>query len=299
MKSFFLTLLLPLTLCTCVSAQNETPGKVKLTREMLRDYDPKTESVYKVRPWIEGLGIGVGGMLISTVGIDRLREKDPVNAADLRREDVWGVDRWAFPANAEARERAEASSDIGFNGAILLPLTLFVSKKIRKDFVDVLSLYIETHAFNSLTYAYTPLGPTFIDRIRPVSYYPELDDADPSTRVVGNNRNSFFSGHVSTTATGTFFFAKVLSDYNPQWNGGQRALLFGAASLPPVYVAVQRVRALKHFPTDTVVGLGVGALVGIMNPHVHKRWRARHRSELSFGGGFSDGAGGAGLSLRF
>ena len=294
MNHVYLTLLFSLLACTSVSAQ-----KTQITKEMLRDYDPKTESVYKVNPWIDGLAVGVGGMLISTIGIDRVRLKDEVNANELRRSDVWSIDRWAFPATAEARDRAAASSDIGFNGAILLPLTLFVNKKFRKDWLDILSLYVETHAFNSLTYAYSPIGPTFIDRIRPVSYYPELDAADPSTRVVGNNRNSFFSGHVSTTTTGMFFFAKVLSDYNPQWNGKQRALLFGAVSLPPIYVAVQRVRALKHFPTDTVVGFGVGAFFGIMNPHIHKRWQARHRSELSIGGNFSGGAGGAGLSLRF
>ncbi len=293
-----LSLLFIFIASTCVLAQNNAAEESE-DRSWLRDYDPKTESVYKVNPWIEGLGTGVGGMILSTIGIDGLRGKDAVRVADLSRDDVSALDRWAFPSSAEARERAEGTSDVFFNGAIVLPLTLFVSKKYRKDFVDILSLYVQTHALSSLTYAYSPIGPRFIDRTRPVSYYPELDQTDPGLRVAGNNRNSFFSGHVSTTAVGTFFFAKVLSDYNPQWTGKQRALVFAAASLPPAYVAVLRVRALKHFPTDTVIGMGVGAFFGVMNPHVHKRWQLKHRSSLSIGGSFHNGVGGAGVSLIF
>lgn len=274
-------------------------------RKGIRDYDPKTEKVYAVKPWIDG-GIGVVGMLISTTGIDRLRDKDNIDLGSLKRSDVPGFDRWAFPANAEKRESAETSSDLFFNASVALPLTLFVSKKFRKDWIDITAMYVETHALSSLTYAYSPIGPAFIDRTRPVAFYPELDQVDEDGNVVddgiriqGNNRNSFFSGHVSTTAVGTFFFAKVLSDYNPQWTGGQRALLFAAASLPPAFVAVQRVRALKHFPSDTAIGFGVGAFFGIMTPHIHKRWQRNHRSSLSIGGHFGDGAGGAGVSLRF
>ncbi len=127
-------------------------------------------------------------------------------------------------------------------------------------------------------------------------YYRELSYDE---RRAGNNRNGFFSGHVSTTAVGTFFFTKVLSDYNPQWTGTQRALAFTLAALPPAYVGVQRVRALKHFPTDSVVGLGVGAFFGVMVPQVHKVWQRRHVSQLSIGGHYGDGAGSAGLVLTF
>ena len=98
-----------------------------------------------------------------------------------------------------------------------------------------------------------------------------MTDLDARTRGDEGNLNSFFSGHVSTTATGTYFFAKVLSDYNPQWTGKQRALLFGAATLPPLYVGVQRIRGLRHFPTDVAVGFGFGALIGILTPQIHKK----------------------------
>ncbi|OAV44266.1 hypothetical protein A3850_007050 [Lewinella sp. 4G2] len=290
MTQHYFTLFLILFLSTCVSAQM-TPEE----RPDIRNYDPKTEKVYAVKPWLEG-GLGLGGMIVSTTLIDQLRSKDKIDLSELDRDDVPGIDRWAFPASAEQREDAEASSDIFFNTSVLLPLTLFIDKKFRKDWVDITALYIETHALSSLTYAASPMGPLFIDRTRPVAYYEDVDDG---LRATGNSRNSFFSGHVSTTAVGTFFFTKVLSDYNPQWSGKQRALAFTLASLPPAFVAVQRVRALKHFPTDTVVGMGVGAFFGIMTPHLHKRWQMKHRTRLSLGGSYHNGTGVGGMTLTF
>ena len=100
-------------------------------------------------------------------------------------------------------------------------------------------------------------------------------------------------------SVGSFFFAKVLSDYHPEWSGGKRALLFGLASLPPAYVSLQRVRALKHFPSDTVVGFGLGAVLGILTPQLHKRWQENHRSKLGLSGAYSADGAAVGLALTF
>jgi hypothetical protein len=260
--------------------------------------DPKTESVYRVRTLYEGLG-GLGLMLGSTAGIESLRDKPQISDETLDRlatEETGRLDRWGLEQDALKRVNSAKVSDYFFNGSVLLPLTLFVDKKFRKDWLDITVLYLEAHALSAATYAFSPIGPRFIDRYRPVAYYDELEREE---RNNGNNLNSFFSGHVSTTAVGTFFFTKVLSDYNPQWTGGHRAIAFTLASLPPAFVAVQRVRALKHFPTDTVIGLGVGAFFGTMVPHVHKVWARNHRSRLSLGGGYTEEAGSVGLVLTF
>ncbi|PPK88871.1 membrane-associated phospholipid phosphatase [Neolewinella xylanilytica] len=269
-----------------------------LTAQKFPDLDPEKASVYRVRTVREGLG-GLAVMVGATTGIDGLRDKTPISDETLTRlqnSEIGRLDRWGLERDALKRFRSEETSDYFFNGSVLLPITLFIDKKFRKDWLDIGVLYLQAHALSAFTYAFSPLGPRFIDRYRPVAYYEELSFDD---RRSGNNLNSFFSGHVSTTAVGTFFFTKVLSDYNPQWTGGHRAIAFTLASLPPAFVAVQRVRALKHFPTDTVVGLGVGAFFGVMVPHVHKVWARNHRSSLSLGGGYHDGAGGAGIVLTF
>lgn len=280
--AFFLLSLLPL-----FSQQRDTADLV----------NPKEESLYRVRTLYEGIG-SLGLMLGSTAGIESLRSKPTISDADLlrlRETETGRLDRWGLEQDALKRRDGEDASDRVFNASVLLPIGLFISKKFRKDWLDIGVLYLQAHAFNAATYAFSPIGPRFIDRYRPVAYY----DLPFEEINGGNNRNSFFSGHVSTTATGTFFFTKVLSDYNPQWTGGHRALAFTLASLPPAYVAVQRVRALKHFPTDTVIGLGVGAFFGVMVPHVHKVWQRKHRSSLALSGGYGAGAGGAGLTLTF
>lgn len=70
--------------------------------------------------------------------------------------------------------------------------------------------------------------------------------------------------------------------------------------MPGVVTAVLRVKALKHFPTDTAVGLGVGAISGILVPEFHKWWQKKHRNSTAmltplYGGG----AAGMGFSLVF
>jgi len=259
------------------------------------DYDPAVDEVYAVKPILEG-GLTIAGIAATTYMFQVINDKDDFSVAGLERSNVPGIDRWALPDNSSKSEQAKKDSDLLFYPSMALPFTLFFSQKIRKDWLDVSILYLEAQAINGLLFTTSPLGPNFTDRRRPQAY---LTDLDGNTRGDGGNLNSFFSGHVSTTATGTFFFAKVLSDYNPQWTGRQRALAYGLASLPPLYVGVQRVRGLRHFPTDVAVGFGVGALVGILTPEIHKRWQRKHRSSLSMSGGYGGGSGGLGLSLVF
>ena len=257
--------------------------------------DSPPEPVYRVKPLPE-LAASAVGLGATIYAFQVINDKDRINVADYDRADVPGFDRWAFPESFERAGEASAASDLGFYAGIGLPFALFVDPGARQEYFKVITMYFEAQAANGLLYAASPLGPLFIDRARPNVYYPEQFE-DGTTD--GGDRNGFFSGHVSTTATGTFFTAKVLSDFHPEWSGGTRALVYGLASLPPAYVSIQRVRALKHFPSDTVVGFAVGAALGILTPELHKRWQRRHRSSISVSGGLSDGAGALGLSMTF
>ncbi|MBB4080947.1 membrane-associated phospholipid phosphatase [Lewinella aquimaris] len=257
--------------------------------------DEPTEKIYRVKPLPE-LGAAAVGLGVTIYAFQKINGKDRFDANALDRGDVPGYDRWIFPDNTNRISGASGASDIGFYAGIGLPFALFLHPTIRKDWFDITTMYVQAQALNGLLYAATPIGPSVIDRARPSAYYPDsFDDGS----APGKDLNGFFSGHVSTTATGTFFVAKVLSDYHPHWTGGQRALLYGAASIPPLYVAVQRVRALRHFPSDTLVGFGIGAAVGVLTPHIHKRWQEKHRSSLGLSGGFTGDAGVAGVTLTF
>ncbi|MGB3548935.1 MAG: phosphatase PAP2 family protein [Saprospiraceae bacterium] len=261
----------------------------------------------RVQPYYVNKWIGAGAAAVFTVaGSERikvLQDKDDISREAIAKLDysaVPGFDRAALRRNLDKVEKSEGASDRVFQfSAILLPASLMLDKRIRKDWLDIALLYLETQGLASSFYAFSPLGPTSINRYRPRVYYGDLAYEDRSD---GNQKNSFFSGHVSTTAIGSFFFAKVMTDYHPEWSAGRKALIYGLATLPPAYVGVQRVRALKHFPSDSVAGLAVGAGIGILVPQVHKWWknsRENRRSSLSLGGYYEDDAKGATLVLHF
>ncbi|MCK5079568.1 MAG: phosphatase PAP2 family protein [Bacteroidales bacterium] len=226
------------------------------------------EKVYKINYKID-IPVTAGLFAINYYGFNVLRRKptldiNQINALNIN--DVWAFDRRALEQSYSysARESALTASDWGMNISIFLPVLLFLDKKIRKDWLDIALLYLETQAINSNLYTWG--GPMLTNRIRPLVYYDEvaLDEKTGS-----GTTNSFFSGHTSWTAGASFFMAKVISDYHPEL-GAKKWLLFAVALIPPTFVGYQRYRGLKHFPTDIAVGTAVGAAVGVLTPHLHK-----------------------------
>lgn len=141
-----------------------------------------------------------------------------------------------------------------------------IDKNIRKDWLHLLFMYVEGHIVTFTFYNYSPLGPFFQNRYRPAVYYPELG---PDAQKNSNNRNSFYSGHVASCAYSTFFMVKVYCDYHPNI-GALKYLLYLAASIPPLAIGYARIRSLDHFPSDVAVGFGLGAIIGIVIPALHK-----------------------------
>ena len=81
--------------------------------------------------------------------------------------------------------------------------------------------------------------------------------------------------------------AKVYSDYHPEL-GNKKYWLYGAALIPPLIVGYYRIKAMRHFPTDVITGLAVGAAVGILVPHLHRtKKRTKDFSFIPFVGDYS------------
>lgn len=225
--------------------------------------------VYKVNRWTTG-ALGIGGLIVSQEMLKQFSNADPIPQStifSLNKSQVNSFDRRAVEqTNYEFASDAHKISDVMLTGSFLLPFTLFIDKKIRKDWLDITLMYLETQALASNMYVWA--GPMLKERYRPISYY-DTSQIGLDQLTLGRNRHSWFSGHVTNTATGTFFFAKVLTDYHPEWNGKWK--IWAAAAVPPLVVGYLRYRALKHFPTDIMVGYLVGAGSGILIPHLHKR----------------------------
>ncbi|AHM62811.1 membrane-associated phospholipid phosphatase [Flammeovirgaceae bacterium 311] len=61
---------------------------------------------------------------------------------------------------------------------------------------------------------------------------------------------------------------------NPAWRW---AALSGAAVIPGA-IAVWRYTSGKHFPTDVITGYVVGAGVGLLVPHIHRKHLPKNMS---------------------
>ncbi|MFL5787823.1 MAG: phosphatase PAP2 family protein [Flavisolibacter sp.] len=176
------------------------------------------------------------------------------------------IDRWALNLNPANRDKFYKTSDIVLPVIIASAGTLAFDKQIRKDWWRILMMYYEMHAVTFTIYNFSPFGPAFQNKLRPVVYYDyfTLDE-----RRGGNQRNSMYSGHVASGTASTFFMVKVYSDYHPEL-GGKKYLLYALASIPPLFEGYLRVKALAHFPSDVMIGYIIGAFTGITVPQLHK-----------------------------
>lgn len=223
------------------------------------------ETVYRLNYKID-LPLTLGLFGLSYFGFNHLADKEGVSyekAISLSPEDVWWFDRPATRQDASKRLDAHNTSDIILNSTVILPVILGFDKNIRKDWLDLLLLYGESHAITSNLYI---LNASLISRPRPFNYNPDVPVED---KMANESRNSWYSGHVTTTAAASFFAAKVYSDYHPEL-GNKKYWFFAAAAIPPSLVGFYRYKAMKHFPTDIIAGTLAGAATGILIPHLHK-----------------------------
>lgn len=283
MKFRLLSLLLLLFLGTSVRAQTQ---------------DTIHPDLYRVKPVIS-IPVITAGFYFSQQQLKNFRNKPVITQMELDNLDfdaVPGIDRWGLRQDFDKAENIAKISDGLFVAGQLAPFTLFAWKKYRQDWVDISLMYLEAQMVQGLFYGYAPFGPAGVDRYRPRVYYEETEFGE---RTNGNASNSTFSGHVSSSSTGWYFMAKMITDHNADLSGGQKALIYSAATVPGVIMGVLRVKALKHFPTDSAIGLGVGAFSGIMVPEFHRWWQKKHETKAMLTPLYGDGAAGLGFSLQF
>lgn len=209
----------------------------------------------------------IGMFYGSYLGFNQLKKKDrldinTINSLDI--DNVWFFDRIALKQDPSFRLTAHKISDWGLNISIALPGLLALDKNIRSEWLDLIFIYLEAQAVTNINYAW---GLTqWTHRIRPMIYY---DEVTMEEKLDSGTTDSFFSGHVANTATASFFMAKVYCDFHPEL-GNKKWLIYGAALIPPAFVGYMRYRALKHYPSDLLVGALIGAGIGILIPELHK-----------------------------
>jgi membrane-associated phospholipid phosphatase len=199
------------------------------------------------------------------VTVDNKLPLDSLTIINLDAGNINWLDRSATRQDAEFAHGSRKISDVTLAFSLTLPFFLFTDKTIRQDWGDLILLYLETEAIVGNLYSWACV--VHVDRIRPLVYNPEVAWEE---RAGTRTRNAFYSGHTSHSASASFFAAKVFCDYHPEL-GNRKYLFYGLAAIPPVVTGYFRYKGLKHFPTDVMTGLVVGATTGILVPYLHKR----------------------------
>ncbi|WP_158027190.1 phosphatase PAP2 family protein [Labilibacter marinus] len=226
----------------------------------------KHQSVYKVNHKIE-IGISVVGLL-TLPQLYRISDKNASlsenDVLKLSPSDVNAFDRPVLNYSEKDYEKAQDISDNLMTGTILASALLFLDKEIRDDWLDIVAMFGEAHLAGTMLHQVSVFS---VRRARPLAYNTNL----PMDMRTGENMsNSFYSGHTSTTAISSFFIAKVYCDYH-HLSTWQKIGIYAAATIPPATTGYYRMKAGKHFRTDVLMGLFMGAATGILVPEFHKR----------------------------
>jgi len=236
------------------------------------DSSPVKVKTYKLKPAVDIplTAIGTGWSLYAFTEIYS-KDKTPEEVIlSLDKQDIPAFDRHGADVY---HPKADEIGDLLFYGAMPLPLVLLFDKNVRRDGFKVALLYLESMSVTGLLYTSAVY---FADRYRPYAYNPNVP---MSERTRGGAKNSFFAGHVALVGTSTFFIAKILNDYHPDWKAKWLPFtLAGAATATTGYL---RYRGGQHFLSDILLGTAVGTLSGILIPHAHKNKNVTDR-RISF-----------------
>jgi len=232
----------------CQDDQNHT-----ILERPYRDFSFKSEL-----PFIASVvGLGITSELINDPKALTLAQ---INALDPN--DVNSFDRYAI---SKSSTKSQDISDIFQLGVFALPVIFVTNHHTRKDIVPLIVMSAEVMLIN---YTLTDITKKLVGRTRPLAY----NDAFPlEEKESASVRRSFFSGHTSHTAALSFMMAKVMTDYHPHARKGFKVGIWSFAAAIPAITGYLRVRAGKHFPTDTITGYIAGGLVGILVPQFHKK----------------------------
>lgn len=210
--------------------------------------------------WILGTALvqtGVSGFLKDKPLLD-INSRNNLNSDDLNILDRPFSGRYSV----SAARRSDGALGASMGWAVSTPLIpASPGFWTRSWTLGVMCLEANLHTYGLTEWAKKTTG-----RARPYAYPGST--APEELWQSSDAQASFFSGHSSIAACNAVFAATVWSDLHP--NSKYTPWIWAGALALPAYTALQRVEAGKHFPTDVLVGLAVGAAVGRIVPVMHR-----------------------------
>jgi membrane-associated phospholipid phosphatase len=199
--------------------------------------------------------VGAAGSLVPDLFTDSLIHPH----CPCPESEVPGFDRWAI---GHASDTADTVSTVTATLALIAPLALDVADVgPSTPFLEDTVVYGEALL---VTDALTNLAKYTVQRPIPRVYSP----GTPAYVSSPADYRSFFSGHTSSTfAALTAMSMTWTLRHGPTWWPWAITGVVGTS------VALERVLAGRHFPSDVVIGAAAGTLVGLTVPWLHARAR--------------------------
>jgi membrane-associated phospholipid phosphatase len=177
--------------------------------------------------------------------------------------------------------REEGAGDYLLYASILIPftvpLTIFKGEEHKSDWkvwaIMTSELLLLNGGFNGIIKSSAL-------RTRPFVYNP---DVSLELKTEKKARFSFYSGHTSTTASLTFFTARLFAGYLTDTK--TKTLIWIGAVTYPALTGYLRLETGRHFRTDVITGYILGAFFGYIIPDLHRITNDRLSFRPSFGEG--------------
>lgn len=244
-----------LTSALLVVEAAETPKPSDAPSESSAGATAPVDSVYELHPWTDGLVLGTTTLswaVLSIAGPSWVTPHCPCSASD-----VPPFDRVALHWNSQA---ADVISTVTEVLALLAPLGVdLIDVGFGRALFEDMVVYAEVLSISGTA---TEAAKFAVQRPRPYVY------GTTSTAVLTSSASytSFFSGH----ATATFGALTTLA-MTESLRHGPTVWPWLVVGLVGTSVAVERVLAGQHFPTDVIVGAAVGMGTGVLVPWLHRR----------------------------
>lgn len=168
---------------------------------------------------------------------------------------VNGFDRGAIGNHSDVADWISTATVAATLG--VPPLVDWFAVRSRRVWLDDAIVFAQTLSVNG---AFVTLAKYTVQRPIPRAY------TDPEVAAARSSYRSFYSGHTSF-AFAALSAASVTANlrYGVTWEPWAVTVLVGAS------VAVERVVAGYHFPSDVLVGAAAGAVAGTAVPLLHAR----------------------------
>jgi membrane-associated phospholipid phosphatase len=203
---------------------------------------------------------------VAGLGFDRfllMPRNKAFSPTDIAALNIGSIPRFDRVSTRLYNSKAKKWSDIVLFSAPVLASSLMLSPRIRGHAQVEGLILLETALFST---ALVSITKDLVRRPRPLCFNPDVPLA---VKLKTDAKQSYYSGHTSLTTATCIAAAAMWSQYHP--NSPWKPVVWTGAVALPVTIALLRVKAGKHYPSDVLSGLLIGAAAGVAVPAWHRR----------------------------